>query len=87
MTAARRESPDFEKLGMPAYHSRPSAPANLTKYHAVALIGPIARGGVSVFPGDVIAGDGEAVIRIPAHMAQDVAAEDAERRGKPCPFL
>jgi len=63
---------------MPAYHSRPSAPTNLTRHHAVALNDPIACGGVSVFPDDIIVGDCEGVVCIPAHMAADVAAEAAE---------
>ena len=73
-----RDTPDFQKLDMPSYHTRPSAPTNLTKHHAVAINDPIACGGVSVFPGDVILGDNEGVVCIPAHLADDVAEEAME---------
>lgn len=73
-----RDTPDIAELDMPAYHSRPSAPTNLTKHHAVAVNDPIACGGVSVFPGDIIVGDNEGVVCIPRHMANEVANEAAE---------
>ncbi|WP_368188524.1 ribonuclease activity regulator RraA [Aestuariibius sp. HNIBRBA575] len=71
-----RDTPEISALDMPAYHTRPSAPTNLTKHHAVAVNDAIACGGVSVFPGDVIVGDNEGVVCIPNHMADEVA-EDA----------
>ncbi len=73
-----RDTPEIAALSMPAYHSRPSAPTNLTKHHAVAINDPIACGGVSVFPGDIIVGDNEGVVCIPAHMADEVADEAVE---------
>ncbi|WP_375599646.1 ribonuclease activity regulator RraA [Devosia sp. Naph2] len=73
-----RDSPEIAALDMPSYHARPSAPTNLTKHHAVAINDPIACGGVSVFPGDVVVGDNEGVVCIPAHLADEVADEAAE---------
>lgn len=73
-----RDTPDISALDMPAYHTRPSAPTNLTKHHAVAINDPIACGGVSVFPGDILVGDNEGVVCIPAHMANDVADDAIE---------
>ncbi|AMN51402.1 hypothetical protein ACP90_01880 [Labrenzia sp. CP4] len=73
-----RDTPDIAELDMPAYHARPSAPTNLTRHHAVAVNDPIACGGVSVFPGDVIVGDNEGVVCIPRHMANEVADEAVE---------
>jgi regulator of RNase E activity RraA len=73
-----RDTPDIAELDMPAYHSRPSAPTNLTRHRAVAVNDPIACGGVSVFPGDVIVGDNEGVVCIPRHMADEVADEAVE---------
>ena len=63
---------------MPAYHTRPSAPTNLTKHHAVAINDPIACGGVSVFPGDIIVGDNEGVVCIPKHLVAEIASETEE---------
>lgn len=73
-----RDSPDIAKYDMPAYHSRPSAPTNLTLHEAIEINGPIGCGDVPVFPGDVIVGDAEGVIVIPAHLADETAAEATE---------
>jgi regulator of RNase E activity RraA len=73
-----RDSPDIAKLGFAAYHHRPSAPTNLTLHQAMDINVPIGCGDAPVFPGDVIVGDAEGVIVIPAHMADEVAAEATE---------
>ncbi|HEX7866507.1 MAG TPA: ribonuclease activity regulator RraA [Variovorax sp.] len=73
-----RDSPDISKLGFPAYHQRPSAPTNLTLHQAIDINVPIGCGDAPVFPGDVVVGDAEGVIVIPAHMADEVAAEATE---------
>jgi regulator of RNase E activity RraA len=70
-----RDSPEIAVLPFPAYHQRPSAPTNLIKHHAVDQQLPIACGGVAVFPGDVMVGDAEGVVCIPANIADAVAAE------------
>ncbi|CAN7273974.1 ribonuclease activity regulator RraA [Acidovorax sp. Leaf78] len=73
-----RDSPDIAQYSMPAYHARPSAPTNLTLHEAIEINGPIGCGDAPVFPGDVIVGDAEGVIVIPAHLADEVAAEATE---------
>jgi regulator of RNase E activity RraA len=73
-----RDSPDIAKLGFPAYHQRPSAPTNLTLHQAIDINVPIGCGDVAVWPGDVVVGDAEGVIVIPADMADEVAAEATE---------
>ncbi len=73
-----RDTPDIAALEMPTFHSRPSAPTNLIKHHAVAINDPIACGGVPVFPGDVMVADNEGVVCIPSHLVDDVANEAAE---------
>ena len=73
-----RDSPEIAKLPFPAYHSRPSAPTNLTLHQAIDINVPIGCGDAPVFPGDVVVGDAEGVIVIPAHMADEVAAEATE---------
>jgi len=73
-----RDSPDIAKLGFPAYHSRPSAPTNLTLHQAIDINVPIGCGDAPVFPGDVLVGDAEGVVVIPAHLADDIAAEATE---------
>ncbi|WP_316149666.1 ribonuclease activity regulator RraA [Cupriavidus sp. BIC8F] len=73
-----RDSPEIARLAMPAYHKRPSAPTNLTLHQALEFNVPIGCGDVAVFPGDVVVGDGEGVIIIPAHLAEEIAAEAVE---------
>jgi regulator of RNase E activity RraA len=73
-----RDSPEIARLAMPAYHQRPSAPTNLTLHQALEFNVPIGCGDVAVFPGDVVVGDAEGVIIIPAHLAEDIAAEAVE---------
>lgn len=73
-----RDSPDIAKLGFPAYHQRPSAPTNLTLHQAIDIDVPIGCGDTPVFPGDIVVGDAEGVVVIPAHLADEVAAEAVE---------
>lgn len=68
-----RDTPEIANMPICAYHQRPSAPTNLIKHHAVDMQLPIACGGVSVYPGDVIVGDAEGVVCIPAAIADEVA--------------
>ena len=73
-----RDSPEIGALDIPAYHHRPSAPTNLTLHQAIEINGPIGCGDVAVFPGDVLVGDNEGVIVIPAHIADEIADETVE---------
>ncbi len=73
-----RDSPEIAGLPFPAYHNRPSAPTNLTLHQALDINVPIGCGDVAVFPGDVIVGDAEGVVVIPAHLADEVATEAVE---------
>lgn len=70
-----RDSPEIAGLDIPAYHNRPSAPTNLTLHHAMDINVPIGCGDAPVFPGDVVVGDAEGVIIIPAEIADEVAEE------------
>jgi len=73
-----RDSPDIARLPFPAYHARPSAPTNITLHHAIDINVPIGCGDAPVFPGDIVVGDGEGVVVIPAHLADEIAAEATE---------
>jgi regulator of RNase E activity RraA len=73
-----RDSAEIAGLGFPAYHHRPSAPTNLTLHQAIDINVPIGCGDAPVFPGDVILGDSDGVIVIPAHLAEEIAAEAFE---------
>jgi regulator of RNase E activity RraA len=73
-----RDSPEIANLSIPAYHNRPSAPTNLTQHQALDINVPIGCGDVPVWPGDVVVGDGEGVVVIPAHLADEIAEEATE---------
>lgn len=73
-----RDSPEIAELGYPAYHNRPSAPTNLTLHQALDINAPIGCGDVAVFPGDIVVGDREGVVVIPAHLADEIADEAVE---------
>ncbi|MBD0777260.1 ribonuclease activity regulator RraA [Maribacter sp. ANRC-HE7] len=70
-----RDSAEIAELEFPSYHSRPSAPTNLTLHQAIAINEPIGCGDVAVFPGDILVGDDDGVMVIPAHIADEVADE------------
>jgi regulator of RNase E activity RraA len=74
-----RDAAEIAALDFPSYHSRPSAPANVLLHHAVESQVPIGCGGVAVYPGDWILGDGDGVVVIPAHVAAEVASEALEQ--------
>ncbi|MDX2101225.1 MAG: ribonuclease activity regulator RraA [Alphaproteobacteria bacterium] len=74
-----RDSTEIARMAIPCYARAPSAPTNLIKHHAVDINVPIGCGGVPVFPGDILVGDGEGVVVIPAHLAEDVARDAGEQ--------
>jgi regulator of RNase E activity RraA len=73
-----RDSPEIAELAIPVYHNRPAAPTNLTIHQALDINVPIGCGDVPVWPGDVVVGDREGVVVIPANIADEVAAEAVE---------
>lgn len=73
-----RDSPEIANLAIPAYHQRPSAPTNLTVHCAIDINLPIGCGEAPVYPGDVIVGDAEGVVVIPANITDDIANEAFE---------
>ena len=73
-----RDSPEIAKMDIPVYHARPAAPTNLTFHEAIGINEPIGCGDAPVFPGDVIVGDGEGVVVVPADIADEIADEAIE---------
>jgi regulator of RNase E activity RraA len=73
-----RDSAEIGALDMPSYHTRPSAPTNLTVHQAIDINVPIGCGDAPVFPGDVVVGDMDGVIIIPAEIADEIADEAVE---------
>jgi regulator of RNase E activity RraA len=73
-----RDSIEIARLSIPAYHHRPASPTNLTLHQALDINVPIGCGDAPVFPGDVVVGDGEGVVVLPAHLAEELADEAVE---------
>jgi regulator of RNase E activity RraA len=73
-----RDSQEIARLAIPAYHHRPASPTNLTIHQAIDIDVPIGCGDAPVFPGDVIVGDDEGVVVLPAHLADELADEAVE---------
>lgn len=73
-----RDSFAIGELDIPAYHQRASSPANLTMHQAIDLEVPIGCGDVAVFPGDIMVGDDDSVVAIPAGIADEIAEEAAD---------
>jgi regulator of RNase E activity RraA len=73
-----RDAMNIARLDIPSYHNRPSSPTNLTTNEAIDINVPIGCGDAPVFPGDIMVGDDDSVIVIPAHLADEVAEEAIE---------
>jgi regulator of RNase E activity RraA len=74
-----RDSGPISEMAMPVFCAGPSAPLNLVHHHAIDIDVPISCGGVAVYPGDLIVGDADGVVVIPAHLAEEIAREAAEQ--------
>jgi 5-oxopent-3-ene-1,2,5-tricarboxylate decarboxylase / 2-hydroxyhepta-2,4-diene-1,7-dioate isomerase len=73
---ALRDTPAIKELAIPVYH-RASHAATYGRVHMpLERQIPIACAGVTVMPGDVVVGDGEGAVVIPAALVAEVA-EDA----------
>ena len=73
-----RDTPDIALLQFPAYQREPAPAPSFGRLHAVELGVPIGCADVAVYPGDIIVGDAEGVVVIPAGMASLIAAEACE---------
>ncbi|MFS2212955.1 ribonuclease activity regulator RraA [Telluria sp. Tellsp104] len=73
-----RDASGIAQLDMPAWCAGASAPTNLIRHHALDLNAPIGCGGVPVYPGDIMVGDDDGVVCIPAHLAEEIARDALE---------
>jgi regulator of RNase E activity RraA len=70
-----RDAVDVAALNFPAYQRQTAPSPSFLHLHAVELNGPIACAGIAVYPRDVMVGDSEGVVVIPAKLAPDIARE------------
>ncbi len=73
--AGVRDSDYIAALDIPVYCAGRSAPTNLTRHHAIDINVPVTCGGVPVYPGDVILGDGDGVMVIPLDLLDELLPE------------
>ncbi len=74
-----RDSPAVAELAIPTYYQAPHAAVLGLVHFPLETDVPIACGGTLVFPGDVIVGDAEGVVVLPAALAEEVAADALEQ--------
>jgi 5-oxopent-3-ene-1,2,5-tricarboxylate decarboxylase / 2-hydroxyhepta-2,4-diene-1,7-dioate isomerase len=74
-----RDSPAVSELDIPTYYQAPHAAVLGLVHYPLESNVPIACGGTLVMPGDVIVGDAEGVIVVPAAMAEEVARASVEQ--------
>lgn len=79
---AYRDSPVIAELGIAAYAAAMNAHTNKTIHHPSEIQVPIACGEVAVYPGDIIVGDEEGVVVVPAELAEWVAQTAVEMEEK-----
>jgi len=73
-----RDTMALARIEMPVYCAGASVPPNYAGHHAADMNVVVSCGGVAVYPGDIIFGDAEAVVVIPRHLADEIAADAAE---------
>jgi regulator of RNase E activity RraA len=74
-----RDSPALAALDLPTYYQAPHAAVLGLLHHPLETNVPIACGGTLVVPGDVLVGDAEGVLVIPAALAEEVARDALEQ--------
>jgi 5-oxopent-3-ene-1,2,5-tricarboxylate decarboxylase / 2-hydroxyhepta-2,4-diene-1,7-dioate isomerase len=74
-----RDSPAVAALDIPTYYQAPHANVLGLLHHPLESNVPIACGGTFVEPGDVIVGDAEGVLVLPARLAEQVARDALEQ--------
>jgi 2-keto-4-pentenoate hydratase/2-oxohepta-3-ene-1,7-dioic acid hydratase in catechol pathway/regulator of RNase E activity RraA len=74
-----RDSPAVGALDIPTYFRAPHASVLGLLHYPLETNVPVACGGVLVLPGDVIVGDAEGVVVVPAQLAEEVARDAIEQ--------
>jgi regulator of RNase E activity RraA len=70
-----RDSEGILKTGLPTYQRRPTSPPSPIVHYPIDLNLPVSCGGVAIYPGDIIVGDCDGVVVIPAAIVEEIAEE------------
>tara|TARA_B100000676_G_scaffold311270_1_gene380531 strand:+ start:1449 stop:2165 length:717 start_codon:yes stop_codon:yes gene_type:complete len=70
-----RDAAAVMEIGLPVFAAGPAAPASIASHTPIDRNVPIGCGGVAVFPGDVLVGDGDGVVVIPKDLVDEVARD------------
>ncbi|MFU7528096.1 hypothetical protein [Qipengyuania sp. ASV99] len=76
---AIRDFAGVKDTGLPVWAAGVAAPPSVSSFVFAGWQEPIGCGGVAVFPGDMIVGDDDGVVVVPAALAAEVAAEALEQ--------
>jgi len=74
-----RDVRELRDMEMPIFCAGAAAPPSPCTLMAIAIQQPVGCGGVVVFPGDLIVGDEDGVVVVPAHLARETAEQAAEK--------
>jgi 5-oxopent-3-ene-1,2,5-tricarboxylate decarboxylase / 2-hydroxyhepta-2,4-diene-1,7-dioate isomerase len=77
-----RDSPAVARLDIPTYYQAPHAAVLGLLHHPLESNVPVACAGALVMPGDVIVGDAEGVVVVPAALAEEVAHDALEQEAE-----
>jgi regulator of RNase E activity RraA len=74
-----RDVAEMENMDFPVFARGNAAPPSYASMLAADAQVPIGCGGVAVFPGDIIIGDPDGVVVLPAEIAEEVARDAVEQ--------
>lgn len=74
-----RDIAELKKMDFPVFARGNAAPPSYASMIAADAQIPIGCGGVAVFPGDIVIGDADGVVILPAAIAQEVARNAVEQ--------
>jgi 5-oxopent-3-ene-1,2,5-tricarboxylate decarboxylase / 2-hydroxyhepta-2,4-diene-1,7-dioate isomerase len=77
-----RDSPGVAELEVPTYYGGANAASLWLCHQPLDVDVPVTCAGVLVMPGDVIVGDAEGVVVVPAAMAEEVARDASEQENR-----
>lgn len=74
-----RDIEEMRKMDFPVFACGNAAPPSYASMIAADAQVPIGCGGVAVFPGDIVIGDADGVVVLPADIAEEVARDAVEQ--------